>query len=382
MPLPQAQRLPDLQAVLGLRPATFLERGVSIPFTTPFLVGARLRPAARGGQELVVANASGGPGVYITSWEGVQSLCCPTLHDRRLSRKFDALSVPGPEPLRRIALDVAEEGLAGRAAATAAAAARAQDARALLAMNLELLLAVIRAVEPREPGGSPPEATEDEAVTRRARAALEVIAPHIGRAPEQLFQAVGEIAASFARIGAGPDADSAPLPALIARVAALPGEIGEWPFARGQDGMLDTALVQEMCALATALARLALEQARALLGDMPKLLRRWCVERAQIERLAERPDWLLDGWERICLVWSVAEDTLGRPLALREVTHLLPMLPREASDWAGLDIDARTDALTRRRRMPMAEDWRTGITHADLIARNERLRALAPAGPG
>jgi len=27
------------------------------------------------------------------------------------------------------------------------------------------------------------------------------------------------------------------------------------------------------------------------------------------------------------------------------------------------------------------EDWRTGVTVVDLIARNEKLRALSPAGP-
>jgi hypothetical protein len=44
-------------------------------------------------------------------------------------------------------------------------------------------------------------------------------------------------------------------------------------------------------------------------------------------------------------------------------------------------VKAQTDALLRRRQSGMREDWRTGMTLADLIARNERMRELAPGGP-
>jgi hypothetical protein len=357
-----------------------------VAFTTPFLVGGRVRPAPRGRMELIVANASGGPGVYITSWDGVQSLCSPTLHDRRLSRRLDSMPGVSPASLRRIALDAAEEGLAGRSAAVAAQASRAQAEQDRLALNVELLLEVIRSVEQRDRGWTPPDLAAHGVLERRARAALEVLAPHVGRPAEQLFRIVEAIAAAFAEIGTGFGAGArvrgARLPALIAEVEALPKEMGEWPFARGDDGVLDTVLVQQMSELTSALARATLDHARGLLGDMPKLIRRWLTEKDEVEKLVARPDWLLDGWERICLLWRVAEDTLGRPLALREVMNLLPMLPCEASDWAGIAIEAQVEALVRRRRRTPAEDWRTGITQADLVARNERLRALAPGGPG
>ena len=46
------------------RPARLSERGVSLPFTTPFLLGGRMRAAERGGAELVLAAplAGGGAG--------------------------------------------------------------------------------------------------------------------------------------------------------------------------------------------------------------------------------------------------------------------------------------------------------------------------------
>ena len=374
------------RATQGLRSATFQERGACVAFTTPFLVSARVRPAPRGRMELVVANASGGPGVYITSWDGVQSLCCPTLHDRRLSRKLETLAVASPAALRRIALDVAAEGLAGRPAAAAAAAARTQAEQERLTLNIALLVEVIRTVEQRERGWSPPDLAAPAALERRALAALAVLAPHVGRPAEQLFGIIETIAACFAELGigfgCGPAATGARLRALIAEVEALPRAMGEWPFARGEDGVLDTVLVHQMSELTAALARATLEQACGLLADIPKLIRRWLAEREAVEGLAARPEWLLDGWERICLLWHVAEDTLGRPLALREVMNLLPMPPGEASGWTGIGIEARVEALVRRRRLAIGEDWRTGVTQADLIARNERLRALSPTGPG
>jgi hypothetical protein len=352
-----------------------------VPFTTPYLVGARVRPAPRGGVELIVANASGGPGVYITPWEGVQSLCSPTLHDRRLNAKFRFLSGITPGGLRRAALDVAAEGLAGRPAAVAAKAARAQDDQERTALNVELLLDVIRAVEQRGRGWSPPDLSDGDMLGRRARTALAVLAPRFGCPAEELFQVVEQIAETFSPIGVERQASPARLPRLIADVDALPQAMGDWPYARGEDGTLDTVLVQQTAELAVALSRAALEQARGLLDDMPRMMRRWLADADEVKRLAARPEWLLDGWERICLLWQVADASFGRPLALREVVNLLPMTPREASVWTQINIGGQVDALVRRRKLTPREDWRTGVTQTDLIARNERLRALSPGGP-
>ncbi len=376
-----ASRPQPPQSVQGLRPATFAERGLCLPFTTPYLIGARLRPTARDGMELIVANASGGPGVYITSWEGVQSLCSPTLHDRRLNAKLRLAADLSPGGLRGVALAVAEEGLAGRPAVAAAKAVRAQDDRDRASLNIELLLEVIRAVEHRDRTWTPPDISDSQAVGRRARAALALLAPRFGRQAEDLFELIGHIAAAFRAVGVEQQAHGARLPRLIADVAALPGLLGEWPHSRGDDGVLDTTLVQQTVELAVALAQATLDHARSLLDDMPRLIRRWIADKEEVRRLAARPEWVLDGWERICLLWQVADSTFGRPLALREVVNLLPVMPREASDWTRINAGSAMEALLRRRRTTPREDWRTGITQTDLIARNERLRTLAPDGP-
>jgi hypothetical protein len=381
LPNSAALRTATPQATPGLLPATFLERGVSVPFTTPYLLGARLRPAARGTAELIVANASGGAGVYITSWDGVQSLCSPSVHDRRLNGKFNSLPGISPNAMRRAALDVAAEGLAGRDAAAAAKGARAQDDGERAKLNVELQLDVIRAVEQRERDWRPPVLADGAAVGWRARQALDVLAPHIGRPVDALFEIIEDIAAVFRDIGVDRPGSDARWPRLIDEVQALPDEMGEWPYSRGEDGTLDTMQVHQATELAVALARATLGQARALLDDLPRLIRRWAADKEEIRVLAARPGWVLDGWERLCLLWQVSDSTFGRPLALREVVNMLPMMPREAADWTGLDVESRSEALLRRRRTTQGEDWRTGVTQADLIARNERLRALSPGGP-
>ncbi|HRQ82018.1 MAG TPA: hypothetical protein PKZ97_12980, partial [Azospirillaceae bacterium] len=63
------------------RPATFLERGVATPFTTPVLAAARVRPSRRLKLEFVIANPSGGLGWYVMPWEGLMTLSKVSVHD-------------------------------------------------------------------------------------------------------------------------------------------------------------------------------------------------------------------------------------------------------------------------------------------------------------
>ena len=98
-----------------------------LPFTTPFLLGGRMRRAERGGAELVLAHPAGAEGVYILPWSAMPSLCAPTLHDRALWERAASAALPelSPAAARRAARAVAESGHAGRDAARAAVAAEA-----------------------------------------------------------------------------------------------------------------------------------------------------------------------------------------------------------------------------------------------------------------
>ncbi len=88
----------------------------------------------------------------------------------------------------------------------------------------------------------------------------------------------------------------------------------------------------------------------------------------------QHADWLMDGWERICQLWSVNSRLTARWDPLDEIAALLPVIPREIGDWVGCNVD--TERLRQLRQMVLGhEDWRTGECVQDTIARNEALMA-------
>jgi hypothetical protein len=95
-----------------------------------------------------------------------------------------------------------------------------------------------------------------------------------------------------------------------------------------------------------------------------------------VTELVSRPEWLLDGWEQICLIWQNAHDDAMRRAALAEIATLIPILPKEVNDWCAAQYEI--DSLNRFRRLvQLNEDWFTGSLVFDLIARNEHFRAIS-----
>ena len=64
------------------------------------------------------------------------------------------------------------------------------------------------------------------------------------------------------------------------------------------------------------------------------LLRTWATDPDSVIRIAARPDWLLDGWEQICLIWNYARDDATRSAALVEILEHVPILPRRSTTGA------------------------------------------------
>lgn len=367
--------LPNL--VQPCQPTTFLERGVAVPFTTPMLAGARARPGERAGAELIVPNPSGGQGVYILPWAGVCQLCQPTVHDRRLNAKVAALARVTPSTIRLAALEVAAEGLAGRAAASAATANREIEREDRLLLNFLLLLALIEQVEPGGLGLADVGRRRTAALEQRARRAVSRIAPRLGGTPETIAEALEGIADVHAAIGL-PRQDRPPrIPRLLAMLHRTRAELVTWGRDRmDDDGVASAASVIGTVADVTlACARRALTDVQAAMGDVPALLRDWRASPAWLAARAARPEWLLDGWEPICLRWLCAENEAARREAVADIMRLVPILPREVADWVGTSVDVRLAGRTRRLVRPN-EDWRADAM-LQRIARNEQLRALA-----
>ncbi|MEO8715543.1 MAG: hypothetical protein ABI369_11060 [Acetobacteraceae bacterium] len=365
---------PALPMVQAYRPATFLERGVAVPFTTPALLGARARPADRIGLEIVVPNPSGARGVYILPWAGVCELCRPTVHDTLLSQRVAALHAVTPGSIRAAARDIAAEGMAGREAVACARAAGESDQQDRLLANFHLLLALIAQVEPTALAGMSGAMARSVELEERAKRAVARIGPKLGRTADAVAEALEELAHAFAGVGSPAQAPPPRVIRLLAALARLRTDMEAASQGRTGDAATQAEMIASVADVTVTCAERTLAAAHALTQDMPALLRSWSTGSALLAGRIARPEWLLDGWEQICLVWHCADDEAAKRAALAEMSLLVPVLPREASDWVGTPID--TDSAARfRKTVRQNEDWRTGAT-LERIVRNEALRAL------
>lgn len=343
------------------QPATFRERGVAVPFTTPALTGARLRLTERR-CDLVAPHPAGLRGVYIFALPALSDFCTPSLHDLRLATLLEEERPLSPRAMRQVARRVAAEGAAGRMAAAAAAEAAGHEAQLCQAWCAFLLGGLKRA------GQSPKAAPGD---LRRDQAVLQ-LAGSDGRDEDAVRASLLHLARVLAGNGlACAAAAGARQPALIERMESLAAEMGA-----SQDGGAFVAC--GVGAFASA-ARALLHALGPLLADPGSLLASWANRPELLEAELGRPAWLLDGWDHLCLAWQLAANTAERAAALREIASLMPPVPPEALGWF-----EGAGALQHKLATYQASRQHGGrgksTVPADpicLIARNERIRAMA-----
>ena len=359
--------LPPIQSY---HPTTFLERGVAVPFTTPLLGGTRARPAAKPGLELVIPNPSGGRGVYVLTWTGISSLCQPTLHDKIFNKRIAGLQSITPATIRRIGREVAAEGLAGEEAMEAARQASDRDKDDRLIANYLLLMNLIEQVDVVPAAGA-------AMLDREARARLTVawVAPRIGQSTAWTATALEGLAAVFGGIGVSATAPPARIPRLHSLLCATRDDIAAWSRTRYDDMEPLSRMIRDVADVTLSLSATLLTHAKNMTANMIDLLHAWSNDAATVAHVVARPEWLLDGWEQICLIWNFAVDDAERCAALVEIAGLVPVLPREVNDWCDTAPDA-ANTPRFRRMVRVNEDWRTGATVTDLIARNEHFRAV------
>jgi len=179
----------------------------------------------------------------------------------------------------------------------------------------------------------------------------------------------------FAPLGLPPDADAARLPKLLAALVVLRAETDVWARVNAGEPIASlSAMVSASAALVIAAAALLLQDARGLATDVPGLLAQWTRTPEGLTARIARTEWLLDGWDRIVLLWRDARWPAGQRAALLEMAQLVPDLPLELADWTGQHV-ANPQAGLDCRVISLSEGWRTGSASFGLIARNERLRA-------
>lgn len=358
--------------VLGYFPATFRERGVAVPFTTPQLVGTRVRPGDRVPLEILAPNPSGGRGIYILPWSDIQGLCQPTLHDLRLIEVVAQRGAVTPGAIRASALDVAGEGFAGREATEAARLAAAASQRALLETNFDILLALLRQAEGPANAQAPDQETPT-ALQRRAQAAVARIAPEIGLTTSDVARLLEEIAALYTPLGTSSNRVRAPIPLLVDRLAQTKQEAMDHWRTRPDDGGPEAGIIAMVADLTLTCVAATMADAQSLLTDPRGLLVQWKTDPISLAERVGRSEWLVDGWDRIVALWQSQPDPARRSSVLGEILLMLPVIPKEASGWVSARFAMQEDLLRHRRKIVLFEDWRTGVTLQDIVARNEDL---------
>jgi hypothetical protein len=313
-------------------PRSFRERGVAAPFTTPMLAGARLRVAETRGTpvlEVAIPNPSRRRGTYVLAWNERRTLCRPTLFDTRLGDVLAArpdLAALSPAMVRRVAWAIAAGGLAGPAAAAAAGRAMLDERRRVAAAR----------------AGLPSHAAID-----RLAAAMADVLPCDGAAP--------------------------PVPGLLESVLALARELDGWAGQRSEPPAVAARAIAAAAERAHTAGSKLMEAALARAQTPADLAAAWRDDPVGLTAELARADWLLDGWERLVLLWRDGEPE--RATALAEMAAALPAWPDEAEAWLGLPPDAAQRMLPPPPflQLPPSDP----LALMEQIARNERLRGLA-----
>jgi hypothetical protein len=350
-------------------PTTFQERGAAVPFTTPVLGGTRVRAGRKTRVELTFRNPADGRGVYVTPWTDIALRCRPTLHDRVLITKIAALPSLTPTTIRQAARTTAEEGLAGEPAMEAARAATAKDKEIRAIASHRLLVALIHQVNavPDLQHASLEAGTDD--LDTQARLTNDWLASHLGQPRTWAATALEAIADIMSGSG---ELDR--IPRQIAMLRQTRDEIAGWGREQWRVDWISCAdMISSAAEFTLTLAASALAKERLATENMIGLLRTWAIDPDVVIRFAARPEWLLDGWEQICLIWNFARDDAGKCAALVEIIEQVPIMPKAVSEWAG-----NTSDLVVHRPISLNVDSRNGASVHDLIARNEQFRALAP----
>jgi hypothetical protein len=328
-----------LRAPDALRPASFAERGIAAPFTTPALALARLRRSGPGGFEIVLPNLVDGRGVYLVPWSALPEIIAPTVHDRMLHEGLVLAGSFDPESVRLVHLGLLVRGFGGIDSTEAAARALGGDDRLATAVNLALMVQLIHA------GGVT--ATEAAQAAESGRAGLEYkrafdsIAASAGIDARALPDRIEALARSLAPLGLPEPQPAGRLRRAVRQLSGLRHALAAWANAQaGAEGE-----IAALCADAAARTLDRCERLLAMLdGRLVKLipiLRAWPHDREVLAEAKLRLAWLLDGWCGAIVTWETVRDAprLHQFVALGAIFRALPLLPTEADPTdAGLDL--------------------------------------------
>ena len=347
--------------------ASYASLGASVPFTSHRLLGTRIRQHPDGrGLELVLVNPAQTKGSYITPWRALPDIGAPTLFDLRLWEILSNIKEIHPTAIRREALKVASEGMAGRIVADAARKALESEEvnEAMLAAQFAAQLA---GASPASLNLTTPQ-NPDAPHLREAQKMLTMRDPN-------LMASLRLLAETLSALGPTAPPAMATLPRLKQEISAMLADLRGRLDQDEKDGEA-AALRFLIGATETSLhyTELTFAEIQTHLGDIVDLIARPRINVAKVLERARRTEWLLDGWGILVAFWYRTPTELRHTIAW-DMAPLLPPLPREVHGWFNPD-QSRTAPARLTRVISQGSDWRTG-RNLEITARNEGLIGFA-----
>src|SRR3954470_19962659 len=354
-------------------PSTFTQRGVAVDFTTPLLVQARIRQSDGERVELILPNLAGGKGSYILAWRSLVQFATVTLHDHSLYEAVLGIERMDPATVRTATLSVAAKGLAGRDAMRRAQTLLAQEKEEALLTNFLLVVDLLKLAGISAQELMTGRAGED--TEARMKRAIFQVAHALQISPEILYQRIEVLTKSTFTVGLPWAPTPGRLRRLLGDLDAFAESLTQWQSrdvtAAAEVGRFGAAVAIHT----TVLVRVTIGESDALIRNVLNIMRNWerdaKIVSAQMSRLA----WLLDGWSYIVALWNSVENEPHERQrdTILELARLIPVMPREISEWTASGLDQESKSI-QRKWVRLNQDWRTGRNLLDAVARNEVLK--------
>lgn len=363
-------------------PATFEERGVVVPFTTPMLAFARARSDGNGGLEVIVPGLSGGSGVYIIGWPSVRDVFRMTVHDRAFHDMIETKKAATPLEMRRCSHEIALTGLSGPDGIDAAEKAIEQEENERLLTNYYLVNSVVKSLADIDVQLSVAQLSSPDG-QKLVRGIMADIAKELRVSSEQLYADIERWSDMIAPVGIASMPHECRLRRLMTRLKSFRMNVTAW-------GRNSNADPDGLSFLAADVASLTIDVGQTLIGeiddhanDLRKTLAKWATVGKEIEQRMSRISWLLDGWDHVLSLW---DDVIEAPIyeqveALEEIVRMLPLVPtKELESQKGKAWGDLENAM--RKFVKPLQNWQSGDTDIELMLRVERRRSQAMGGQG
>ncbi len=357
-------------------PATFADRGATVPFTTPVLAAARLRSLGPEKVEYLIPGLSGSKGTYVIPAKAIPEMFKLTVHDRALLEEMEVKVATSPYDIRIATLKVASTGLAGSEAATAAKAILSASENQELVTRL---FVVIKALEQLSKSQEKFAVTDlmTEKGKNRAREELTAAGEKLGIELQPLLDRLEEWGVLVAPLGIAGTAAVGPMRRIWQQLTALSRALRDWSTSDWvDDAKSDATLIADVAEETNRVSAAPIVELDGLLDNVGRYILPWEDTSLQIKGAMFRIAWFFDGWDHVLKIWDAAqkESHHRQKEAVTEMVRLLPLVPQsevkshQAQKWNDMSV-------SMRRQVRALEGWTSGDIDLELMLRLERYKA-------